>query len=151
MNKSSFTDKSNGWGKIILAGLIMMTMIGTVGCQFSNDQSEKDICQFLEAIAVNTEKSIANRDTELARDIWSELTEYSVLAQSEHEALSKAIGNVASTYGTLVQYCQEGKKEKLDAFLSSFEKESKALSKQLAKQGFKVEELDKQIDKIVNP
>ena len=106
-----------------------------------------NVCGFMEEIAVNTEKSIENRDTTLARDVWSQLTEYSVLAE-EDKALAKAIGNVASTYSSLVSYCDSGEEEKLDEFLVDFAKESGELSILLEQDGFEVAVFQEQLSDI---
>lgn len=135
-----------------ICSLLVCLMLAATGCQEGNSIDNTDICSFMDQIATDTEKCIATRNTTLARDIWSKLTEYSLLAEQgndEAAELAKAIGGIAATYESLVGYCESGDSEKLDKFLADFQKEASALASLLKTEGFDVSQLEKRIGEIV--
>ena len=137
------------WRNVVLCGLLSLAMAGLSGCEFGTGQSEADICAFMERVAASTEKSLANRDIDLARDTWSDVSEQGLNATSQGaEDIGKAIGLVAGTYDDLVAYCQSGDEEKKAAFLTAFQREAQKLSQMIAEEGFDTAKLDERIKDI---
>ena len=94
---------------VVLCSLFGMMLVGLAGCEFSGDQAEEDICAFMENVAVSTEKCLANRNTNLARDTWSDLSEQGMIAIDQGaDEIGQAIGRVAGTYSDLVPTVKQG-------------------------------------------
>ena len=134
---------------VALCSLFGMMVFTLAGCELSSAQSTDDICAFVESVAQSTEKSLANRNTTLARDTWSDLSEQGLSATNQGaEELGKAIGRLAGTYSDLVAYCENGGDETREAFLKNFQKEAEKLSALLTDEGFDTTKLDERIAEI---
>ena len=134
---------------VVLCSLFGLMLVAATGCELSGDQAEEDICAFMENVAVSTEKSLANRNTTLARDTWSDLSEQGLLAIDQGaDDIGQAIGRVAGTYSDLVAFCETGDEEKQETFLKNFRREAEKLSALIAEEGFDTTKLDERIEEI---
>lgn len=136
---------------VVLCSLFGLMLVGLAGCELNGDQAEEDICAFMENVAVSTEKCLANRNTNLARDTWSDLSEQGLIAIDQGaDEIGQAIGRVAGTYSDLVAYCETDDREKQETFLKNFRREAEKLSQLINAEGFDTTELDERIEEICN-
>ena len=134
-------------GRRVALLLVMLLLVGlSSGCEMPSKEQETDMYTFVGEMVDSTAKAMEDRDTKLARDVWSALTEYAVMAEDEgHTALKDAICDVACTYGSLVDYCDAGAPEDLADFKDSFQRASEALSKMIGAEGYDTATLDERI------
>ena len=135
--------------KLLLCSLVGLMMVMISGCELTGKNSEENICAFMEQIAADTEKSIANKDAQLARNVWSDLTEEGLYAENQGASeVGKAVGGLAATYASLVSYCEKGDEALLNKFLDDFQTQSANLSQKIADEGFDTSVLEEYIAQI---
>ena len=112
--------------RALILVLIFSILTFSSGCSGEGFDSEI-IPTLVEKVVDDTEKAISTRDVNLARETWSKVTEYSVKAQElDNEKISKSLSCLTSTYVKLIEYCETGDENLLNAFNAEF---TKALEK----------------------
>ncbi|MFZ7101392.1 MAG: hypothetical protein ACOWWO_01870 [Peptococcaceae bacterium] len=114
--------------KKILIFIVLISLSFTlVGCE-EQETNEDLISATITRIETNTQKAIEEKNSQLARDTWSEITEYSIKAEKlADENLRDSLGKLASTYVKLVKYCEDGDPEILAEFEAEFQKAAEEL------------------------
>lgn len=113
--------------KFIILLLSLLLSLTLMGCE--NEEIDKDLlANTISKFENNTQKAIEEKNSQLARDIWSEITEYSIKAEKlADENLNNTLTTLASTYVKLVKYCETGDEDTLKEFKSDFQKASHEL------------------------
>lgn len=109
--------------KLVFLCIILSLSLTLIGCQNEEEVKREVIPSLVENFVNETQKAIDKKDGKLARDIWSNVTEYSVQANDYgDEELSEAIRGLATTYVKLIEYCDNGDTDTLELFNQEFEK-----------------------------
>ncbi|MDK2823845.1 MAG: hypothetical protein PWQ67_2726 [Clostridia bacterium] len=113
--------------RILIFSLIVVFSLFTFGCDDSEKVKREVVPKLIEKVVSDTQKAILEKDVQLAREIWSKVTEYSVKANElGDKELSEALGRLATTYVKLIEYCESGEENFLKVFNMEF---AKALDK----------------------
>ena len=118
---------------VLVAVLLFFGLIST-GCENDSAQ-EAAVNDFIEQKVSDTLLAMENRDVELVRDIWSDLSELS-LSLEEDEALSAQVAALALSYEQLIAYCDTGNEEDLNQFKSDFKTAAEGLKEILIEEGY---------------
>ena len=107
--------------------IIIVLLLSLTGCSNSEKVKREVMPSLIEKVVKETQKAIKQKDGKLARDIWSDVTEYSMKANElGDEELSEALKRLATTYVKLIEYCDSGEEDLLKVFNLEF---AKALEK----------------------
>lgn len=107
--------------KVVL--LLFLVILLMTACGNKVIDKPELILKIVDDTVVATEKAIEEKDLKLARQIWSEISEYGIKASEyDKKELSDSLGKLASTYTHLIDYLQEGDSNKLEEFQSGFSK-----------------------------
>ena len=118
---------------VLVAVLLFFGLIST-GCENGSAQ-EAAVNDFIEQKVSDTLLAMENRDVELVRDIWSDLSELS-LSLEEDEALSAQVAALALSYEKLIAYCDIGNEEDLNQFKSDFKTAAEGLKEIMIEEGY---------------
>lgn len=109
--------------KLAFLFFILALSVNLLGCQDEGIVKREVVPSLIENFVNETQEAIDKKDGKLARDIWSNVTEYSVQANDYgDEELSEAIKSLATTYVKLIDYCDNGDLNTLTTFNEEFEK-----------------------------
>lgn len=112
--------------KVIL--LLFLVTLLLSACNENVMEKPESFNKIIDDTVILTEKAIQEKDIELAREIWSKISEYGIKAREyDKEELSNSLGKLASTYTNLIDYLQEGDNVKLERFKSEFDNAVKQL------------------------
>jgi len=113
--------------KVLTFLLILTFTLVCFGCNNAEKVKREVVPQIIEKVKNDTQKAILEKDVKLARETWSNVTEYSVKANElGDKELSEALSRLATTYVKLIEYCESGEENFLKAFNLEF---AKALEK----------------------
>lgn len=112
----------------LLVLLFLVISVVITACEKQVLQNPEMINKMLDKNIADTQKSIQDHDSGLARDIWSQISEYGVQAKEiEEKELADELGKLASAYIHLVDYLDTGDEGQLKSFYESYEPAVEAL------------------------
>lgn len=101
--------------------LFLLVSVFLLGCSSQNFASREQATKIIDRVITSTDKAIANKDTRLARNTWSEISEYGVKAGSMGEKeLEDKLGLLASCYENLLKYLETSEEEYYERFQESY-------------------------------
>lgn len=113
--------KSKSVIRLMFLFFLTVSVVFSYGCSNPEEIKQKQVPVIMENIIRDTETAMESRDTKLARETWSKVTEYSVKAGDYgDEVLAQDLSNLAITYVKLIEYCQYGEENSLQIFKSDF-------------------------------
>ena len=129
---------------VLVALLLMVSLVGS-GCDKGSVQ-ESTVNDFIDSRVNDTLVAMDKRDVELARDIWSDLTELSVSLE-KNEEMSTQVAALALSYEKLIAYCNTGKEEDLKLFKDEFKTAAEGLKELLLNENYDCSNIEKTLAK----
>lgn len=106
---------------ILVISIIMLAFLP--GCSEDKDKFKEELLpDLVDDFKEETDLAIKNKDIELAREVWSDITEYSVIAKQDgDEDISEKLENLASSYVKLIDYCENNDEDSLNEFNDDYD------------------------------
>ncbi len=107
-----------------LTPLLVLLMIALFlsGCTGKAIENVKYSPELIQDVIELTDKAIEKNDVELARKIWSSISEAGVKAKEiGEEELAESLAKAASSYVHLIEYLQKGDEKDLAKYRDCFE------------------------------
>lgn len=102
--------------------ILLLFCIFLTGCESHLIENPDGLQKLIDKKVELTQKAVAEKDIRLARDIWSNISEYGIKAKElEKEELAGYLGKLAATYSYLVEYINTGDSNKLEVFQKTFD------------------------------
>lgn len=113
--------------------LFIISLVMT-GCGNETKEDLEKNSQLMQQALKMTEQAIQNKDVKIARELWSQISEYGVTAKDlGEEELADSLGELAATYADLVDYIETDDKEALEKFKQEFSEAERQVRKMLEK------------------
>jgi|GEM_PF-2418740 len=117
----------------LLAFLLIALLF--MGCAGQSVEKPEQVLKLIDTAVKITEQAAKDKDIKLAREVWTQISEYGVKAKElEKKELADSLGKLASTYVYLVSYIETGDNNQLTIFRNSFEQAVAQLRKCVAAQ-----------------
>jgi len=115
--------------------LFVLVSIVLMGCNSQGFTDPDKAKQAIEHIRKNTEKAINDKELKLARELWSQISEYGVKFEEQgQDGLAGSLKTLASCYLNLVNYLESGDQKQLEVFRKNYTKALEDLEKVVEKQ-----------------
>ena len=118
-----------------LITLLLIVCVLFTGCTTQPLENPEQILKLIDDAVKITEKAANEKDLKLAREVWTQVSEYGVKAKElGNKELADSLGKLASTYVYLVSYIESGDTLQLTNFRNCFDQAVNQLRKFVSNQ-----------------
>ena len=118
-----------------LITLLLIVCVLFTGCTTQSLEKPEQILKLIGDAVKITEKAANEKDLKLAREVWTQVSEYGVKAKEiGNKELADSLGKLASTYVYLVSYIESGDTLQLTNFQNCFDQAVSQLRKCVSNQ-----------------